>query len=87
VVLVTEEGTNNAWSVQYHPEPPVESGEVDEYGVPQFKFEPEFRVVYDGTEVETTYDDDGNVTHVGQNMVGPREILDLDADGKEVESK
>lgn len=87
VVLVTEEGTNNAWSVQYHPEPPVESGAVDEFGVPQYKFEPEFRIVYDGTEVETEYDEAGAVVKVGQHMVGPREILDLDADGKEVESK
>lgn len=66
-VLIEEPGTQNAWTVQYHPEPPVASGEVDEFGVPQFKFEPEYRIVYDGTE----YDEDGNES-------GPREVTDLE---------
>jgi len=50
-VLVEEDGTNNVWSCQFHPEAPNDTKERDEMGFPIFEFDPEYRVVYDAQEV------------------------------------
>ena len=84
VVLVEETGTNNTWSVHFHPERPSETGAVDELGIPQFKFDPEFRIVFDGQEVETSYDKPDEPV-VGKNMVGEKSAFDITADGEEVD--
>lgn len=72
-VLIHEEGTQNVWSVQFHPEPPTATGAVDENGVPEYSFDPEFRVVFDGTE-----EDEGGA------LTGDRDVTDVKADDDEV---
>lgn len=76
--IVGKDGTNEVWSVQYHPEAPVASGEVDESGIPMFKFPVEFRIVHDGREMQySDPDDEGNFTETG--LAGPHEVADFDA--------
>lgn len=94
VVQVEEDGTSNVATVHYHPEPPIETGGRDKQGRPEYKFEPEFRVVYDGTEVpqeEVEVNDDPEDHSVmlrtvpGAAPEGEHIVTDYYEDGTEVD--
>lgn len=74
VVLVEEVGTNNAWTVHYHPDVPVATGAVDEYGIPQYAFENEFKIVFDGSEEQYSDPDPETGAVTPQGLAGPSSI-------------
>lgn len=93
VVLVEEVGTNNVWSCQYHPELPIDTKQRDKKGYPVFEFDPEFRVVFDGTEVpteEVEINDDPEdhttmIQSVGTAVQGEHTVTDYTSDNKAVD--
>lgn len=80
--IVEQVGTPNVWSVTYHPEAPLDSGDVDADGLPVFVWPVEFRITHDGQEAAEV---DLGAGPVGSGELrGPRAVFDLTPDGEEV---